>query len=434
MGVLKNSGYLFSSNTIAAVLGFVQGIFAARLLGVDGFGLVSGTVITFASNAHRLLSFRMNEVVVKSYHEHLAEDRKDRLGAFVKGAALTEAFTSLVAFAVVLLLAPLAARYLAKDTSTSGLFALYGLTLLTNFAYETSLGVLQAAGSFKKIAAINLIQSILIASLIMLAYFFKAGPLMVLGAYLVGKSFSGFAVLVLACITMNRTAGSGWWRAPLSAVEDWRAKFRFVVSTNLNGTVNLIVRDSETLIIAFFRSQAEVGWFRLALSLINMVMTPIDPLIGPTYAQITHTIARREWLPTRSLLRKVSLVAAAWTVPVAVGLALVGWWLVPALYGQEYALAYPALMILLVGYGFANIFQWNRPLLLALGMPVYPLKVSASLGVVKTVLTFTLMPWLGYLAEAAILSGYFILSVGLILQRGLADLKSRITLQSELLQ
>ena len=56
------------------------------------------------------------------------------------------------------------------------------------------------------------------------------------------------------------------------------------------------------------------------------------------------------------------------------GLALLGWWLIPAVYGAGYAPAYPAVVILLVGYGFANIFQWNRPLLLALGMPSFPLK------------------------------------------------------------
>ena len=54
-GVLKSSSYLFSSNALSAALSFLQGIFAVRLLGADGYGLVSGTVIVFASNVNRLL-------------------------------------------------------------------------------------------------------------------------------------------------------------------------------------------------------------------------------------------------------------------------------------------------------------------------------------------------------------------------------------------
>jgi hypothetical protein len=53
-------------------------MFAVRLLGADGYGLVSGTVIVFASNINRLLSFRMNEVVV-NFGRHWQKARGVRL-------------------------------------------------------------------------------------------------------------------------------------------------------------------------------------------------------------------------------------------------------------------------------------------------------------------------------------------------------------------
>ena len=73
--VVRNSGYLFSSTTISAILGFVQVIFAVRLLGIDGYGLASGIIMLFASNVNRLLSFRMSEVMVKYLGEALAEKK-----------------------------------------------------------------------------------------------------------------------------------------------------------------------------------------------------------------------------------------------------------------------------------------------------------------------------------------------------------------------
>jgi hypothetical protein len=40
---------------------------------------------------------------------------------------------------------------------------------------------------------------------------------------------------------------------------------------------------------------------------------------------------------------------------------------------------------------------------------------------VKVSLAFALLPWSGYLTEAALLSGYFVISVGIIAWRGLRE-------------
>jgi hypothetical protein len=39
----------------------------------------------------------------------------------------------------------------------------------------------------------------------------------------------------------------------------------------------------------------------------------------------------------------------------------------------------------------------------------------------KIALAVTLLPWAGYLAEAGLLSGYFVVTVGLIVWRGLRE-------------
>ena len=67
--VIRNSSYLFSSNTISAALGLAQGIFVTRLLGSTGYGLLA-IVMDFASNTNTLLSFRMSEVVVNTSGRH----------------------------------------------------------------------------------------------------------------------------------------------------------------------------------------------------------------------------------------------------------------------------------------------------------------------------------------------------------------------------
>lgn len=425
-GIVKNSSYLFTSNTAAIVLSMLQGIFAARLLGAENYGILAATVIPFVSNINRLLSFRMSELVVKYTRQFLSEGKKGHVAAVIKGAVITETTTSLLAYLILLLIAPLAANYLMKDEQTSTLFTIYGIVLLSNFGYETSLGVLQASNLFNRVALVNLIQSIITASLILLAFLLKQGLLSVLLAYLLGKSFAGLALSVLALRQVIKISGTKWWRIPLKTIPDWKELGQFAISTNLSGTVNLVVRDSETLFITALRSPTEAGYFKIALGVINLVMLPIEPFIAPTYTEIARTIADRDYRLTKRLLKRVSTISGTWTIATGAFLALLGAWIIPLLYGSEFSPAYPAMLILLIGYGFTNVFHWNRPLLLALGLPTYPLKISGAIGVLKTTLTLWLVPIYGYLIEAAILSAFFLSSVSIIITRGIRILNNQI--------
>ena len=439
-GVLKNTSYLFSSNALSAALSMVNSIFATRLLGIEGLGLVT-TVQTFTSNINRLLSFRMSEVVVKYLGQVLAGDQarevadvhpreslpqptsyNPQAAAIVKGIGLIEAATSILAYLTLVLLTPWAARLFAKDPAVAALFPIYGLMLLANLVYETSTGVLQTHKRFDWLAIINTIQSIITAVLILLAFILKRGVLDVLGAYLLGKTFAGIAISILAFKQMNHNLGRGWWHASLRQVSDWRGILGVAVTTNLNGTVNLVTRDNAPLYLAALSpanlAQGYVGYFKLGLSIINFITLPIDPFIWPTYTEITRTIALRQWQRTRSLLKRVSTIAGTWTLAATAGIALFGWWLIPFVYGPAASPVYPVVLILLVGYGVANILNWNRPLLLAFGKPSYPLWVSLGVGLIEVLLLLWLVPKGGYLVMAAILTGYLATSVGMIAWRG----------------
>ncbi len=418
--VVRNSSYLFSSSAVSAVLSAVQTYFVVRLLSPEEYGLAFGIIMVFVSGVNRLLSFRMSEVVVKYVGAALALDDRQLAAALVKGIGLVEAVTSVAAYLVLLALASFAARI--YETSAF-LFAFYGLFLLANLIYETSVGVLQTTNHFDRVARANLLQSISTATLILIAFFMKRGVFEILTAYLVGKTIAGVMVTSSAVREVNRNLGSGWMRAPLSLIPNWKSMGHFMLSTNLNGTINLFARDNIPLYIGYFLSSAEAGYFRFALTLLNLVMLPIEPFIWPTYAEITRTIAQKQWAATRKLLKQVTSIAGVWTLLSGGGLIVFGWWLIPFVFGAEYGPAYPAIVILLLGYGCANMFNWNRPLLLALGRPRYPLFVAATVGAVELILIFWLVPRSNYLVASAIFSGYLLISILWMAWQGLTIIK-----------
>jgi O-antigen/teichoic acid export membrane protein len=125
-------------------------------------------------------------------------------------------------------------------------------------------------------------------------------------------------------------------------------------------------------------------------------------------------------------LRKVTTLAFAINLAIGLGLILFGR-LILTVYGrgEEFAAAYPALLALFVGLAFNYTLFWNRPLLLSLGLPEFPIWVTLIAGMVKVALAFWLVPRYGILAAGALLSYYYIASVGIMVLRGLKEIHVR---------
>ena len=427
--IVKNTGYLLSSNVASMGLSMAQSILAARLLGVAGFGIIA-TITAFASMLNRLFSFRMNELVVKYFGESVLQQKPERAAAVVKAALLGEAASAILSFIVILFLAPLAASKLADDTATTNLFILYGTMVLANFATETSMGILQVRNKFKNQAVINLIGSFLTAAIIVWAFIAKKGLMEVMAAYLVGKFVVGLGTAALGWREMQKDFGSGWLRTSFIHLPPFKELFGFAFSTNISSTVIMLVRDNEALWIAWFLSPVEVGYAKTALAIINLVQIPITPFISTTYPEINAAVTQKDWPLLRRLLKRVTLISGGWTGITAIGLALFGRWLL-GFYGADFQPAFVPMLLFLAGLGFANIFFWNRPLLLSLGLPMVPYRISLWCGIAKIALAVLLVPKLGLNFEAVLLSLFFIISVSWIILRGWQEVRKLEALPQE---
>ncbi|HJW90151.1 MAG TPA: flippase [Anaerolineales bacterium] len=423
--VVKNSGYLFSATGISAGLSMLQGILAARLLGVTDFGIL-GTIIVFTTVINKFASFRMSELVIK-YVGHFTENGDEpRAAAVFKAAGLVELLTSLFAFGLVWFLAPLGARYFAKDPGLVGWFTLYGLIVLANFAAESSTGLLQIFDRYRQIALVTVAQSLVTLTFITLAYLFKGGVLEVVLAYMVGKVSGALALTGAALWEAARRWGRHWWRTPLGLLSgQTRELASFAFSTNISATINLVNKDSELLWVSALRNPTEAGYYKLALALANMLQLPVSPLPQATYPELSREVARANWSNVRYLLRQGARLALSYTLAAGVFLLLFGRLVIAFVYGAEFLPAYPALLILLAGFLVANTFYWNRTALLALGLPGYPARVNLAAAVLKIAGILLLVPVFGYLGSAALLAGYYFFSITLNVRKTVQVLNQR---------
>ncbi|MCL4273824.1 MAG: oligosaccharide flippase family protein [Anaerolineales bacterium] len=420
--ILRSSGSLFSNNTLALGLSVLQGVMATRLLGPAGFGLI-GVVMAFASTVNSLFSFRMSELVVRYGGEYLERDEKYKAAAVIKAAGLTEAFVSLIAFLVVVLTAHLAEAHLAKTEHVAWMFTIFALGLLANFNTETSTGVLQITDRIKLQGTINLAQAVLTTLIITGAFFFNGSITIVLVAYLVGKSIIGLGLFTAAQIQLHKRLGNGWWRAPFSVLTDTRELIRFAFSSNISATIIKLFRESELIWVGFFLDTTAVGYYRVAYTIVHFLAIPADPLIATTFPEINRFAVEKAWNKLKSFLKRITAFSFAYNLALGAGLILFGQLAIRIYSGADYLAAYPALVALTIGLVFNYMLFWNRPLLLSLGLPEFPIYATLAAGIIKLALSFWLVPRYGIVAAGALLSFYYIASVGAMVWRGLHKIK-----------
>jgi O-antigen/teichoic acid export membrane protein len=409
----------------------LQGILAARMLGPAGFGLI-GIVMSYASTINGLLSFRMGELVVRYGGEYLEKGDREKVGALVRASALAELAVSCSAFLVVALTAGLAERFAAKTPDAAWMFVVYGVGLLCNFSSETATGVLQITNRIKTRGSLNLMQAVFSAVIIVGAYIrhasgdLEAGAalVIVLAAYLLGKAVFGIGLFIAGWAALNRALGAGWQRAQLSVLPAPRKLFSFAVSANLSATAILVFRESEVLWIGLLLNSEAAGLYKVAYTIVNLLSVPADPLILSVYPEANRLVVQQAWGRLKGFLAKVTALSFLYNVILALGLVLLGRWIL-SIYGEEYISAYPAMMILLVGLVFNYTLFWNRPLLLSFGLQRFALGAILVAGLMKLAAAVPLVPRFGYEFEALLLSSYFVISVAWMVWRGLRELDRR---------
>jgi O-antigen/teichoic acid export membrane protein len=393
---------------------------------VAGFGIL-GVITMFASVINKFASFRMGELVIKYVGHYSETGERQRAAALFKAAAVTEMLASVAAFGLICLLAPLGARYLAKDASTTSWFVVYGLIVIANLIAESSTGLLQLFDRYRRMAVLNVVQSLFTLAIIVLATLTGGGLLQVLLAYLGGKVIGALGLTLAALLEANRHWGKGWWRTPLSLLRPQASELaRFAINTNLSASLSLINKDSELLWVSYFRNPLETGYYKTALAIVNLVQLPVSPLPQATYPELSRQVARKDWAGMRSLLRNGSYLAGGFTLLVSLGLVWLGKPLILLLYKKpEFLPAYPGLIILLVGFLVANTFYWARPALLALGLPDYATRVNVLVTVCKVAGMLVLLPRIGYLGSAIMLSFSYLLGITLSVLRARREVRQR---------
>ncbi len=122
-------------------------------------------------------------------------------------------------------------------------------------------------------------------------------------------------------------------------------------------------REISVILLALIGGTTEAGLFRVAqrgAELIPFGLLAVNTAIAPV---ISELFARNEKKRLQQMITKSTLAITAFAVPVAILLITGGKWLIPVVFGAEYAQAYLILVILCLGQLF-NAFMGSVGLIL----------------------------------------------------------------------
>jgi len=161
-----------------------------------------------------------------------------------------------------------------------------------------------------------------------------------------------------------------------------------------------MIGETGVIILGVFRSASEVGYYSIAVKLATLTtvfLQAVNSIIGPKFSELFHSDKLDDLFHVAKKSAKLIFFA---TVPILIGLLVLGKYILIIAFGTEFAIAYPALILLLFGQ-FVNSISGANSLFMDMTGNQNVLKnimfMSAGLNLV---LNYCLTPSFGILGAS----------------------------------
>ena len=389
---VRDVGVLAIANGVAAVLSFTQTILVARWLGPELYG-VAALVMSYPSLVYTFFDARSSEVSVKYLSEFHARGEHERVLAMCKLGYAVDVAIAAVAFVVVLLTAPWAARHIAHDPEAVGLIVIYAAALVPNALVGTASATLTTLGRFSLIAKINTLTTFLRMAVVL--GFVSTGWQLsgVVWGNVIATVVSGLLYGTCAGVSTRRVWGGSPFHGSWQALRGRRREISglFVVN-DLNVLLDMIPKYTDIIILGYFRGPTETGYYKLAKNLaggLSNLVRPLQSVIYPKFARLWSTGLLEDF--HRALYNCVVTIGIFLSSIVLVSILIIPSLIFYTL-DASYSVAILSAQILLLVTGIRLVSFWIRPLYLVIGK-IHILTTFALVGAIASIPAYVGFVW-----------------------------------------
>ncbi len=389
-------------------LALLQTLILARTLGPAEFGIWSG-VQAYVLVAYSLCTFRTSEPVTRYLVEFRNRDDQGLVELLLGSALAIEVATRVLALVVIAATVPWLAADLPGGTGAIPIYLLIGTMQVCAVFDQVWFSVARDLGRYRDIAALNTVFPLMRVG--GLGVLLAMGQLSLVAAgWLMAITGALQAVLTGGCLFGAMAGGYGVKLGALARSgifgrrRELSAFWGFMGATFLWSICSSAIKEADTLVLGFYRTAEEVGWYRLAKSLAATVMRVGEMLSQVIYQDFSELVVRRDLTEVR---RRVVVLCRTWLPLVAVG-TLVGIIaarpVVVLAFGAAFEPSVLPFQILLVASGFVTMVFWVRPIVLALELYWYNFRITVVQGLLLLPLNIVMCQTLGMLGATLTLA------------------------------
>ncbi len=404
--LFRNAGWLFGGDAVTMGIGVVQGILIARSLGVEMFGALS-LITTYTLFVNQLIDSRVWETVIKYVSQFRTTGDEERVTAVIKLSYLIDLSTGSLAFLLVLATSSLAASLFIKDVSLAPLIRLFSLSVLVAIPQDTSTALLRVNNRFRWLAFQNTFEAVVRFVGVIAVLLLDGGVISLLIVYLITGAISTIILLLMVFRIRWEIGLVNLRHASIRILRpQGREIGKFLLATNGNALLKML-RNADVLLLGLLLNPTQVGYYRVARSLTNLMNMPVNPIYTTSYPEFANLWHEGKLFDLKTFVLKI--LATTTMIAVIGGLVMffLGEWIIRLSVGTEYLPALSVLRWLAVGTAVAVATSILRPLLLAAGQAT-PLITASILGLfLQLILFLTLIPVMGLDAAGVAYLGFY---------------------------
>ena len=344
----KNVTKLFSSSTLAALIGFASFALAVRGLGAEQFGALV-LVFTYVGAAIRFCGFQSWQALISFTAQHAENNNQDQVAATFGFGFFIDAIGCLLAAVLAWLLSPLFATLFSWSAEVERAVEVYTLVALVSLSGAPT-AALRFYDRFDLIAGHEVASSMLKFFFVLVAFIWFPTFSGYLAAWMLGHVATHLLLVGLGRYTLRKAGATLRQRegARIKNAASWPL-LRFLFISNLDGTLR-VVREFDVQFVALFVDEAAAALVRVARQIGAYVGRLVDAYFVAIYPDLAKLAASKQWQALSRLVTTSSLQAGMLAL-----VPLFGFWLL----GQD-------LLILVFGNDFGNAFATTCVVILAM--------------------------------------------------------------------
>lgn len=389
----KGGAIAFTLKMASTVLGFLNQVALARLLGAGGVGevLLAISVVRIFS---QIAKFGMEEAMMRFVPMYI--DRKD--DARLKGAIYFSLFLCLAISLFLAFFVAVLAKFVAINIFHSQdlvkLLPLIVISIPAGVIRDVIGGILRGyKETFRSLLPENLISPFFRLVIFLLLALNGVSPYHAIIAYITGEILS-------ALLSIKYISGNIKNIAPVKRIYERKRIVEVAFTIILTGISVLLYTQADIVILGMFTSIETVGIYGVASRLVLLVYFPMMAFataIPPLISSI-HTAG------DLNELRRVVSESTRWilstAMPIILILALEGKYILGYFYGPEFTAGYTVLLILTLGQLVKAGAGLIGVILQMTGEHKIYMKVNIVWGIVNIIMNVLLIPRLGMIGAA----------------------------------